>query len=39
MNKKNFLKKQWEEIVQDYETQKLLENGYIRKQITAKDIL
>lgn len=39
MNKNNFLKKQWREIVQNYESKKLIENKYIIKTIKAKEIL
>ncbi len=37
MNRKEFLKQQWEDIVQNYESQKLIENGYIRKTNIAKE--
>lgn len=39
MNKTNFLEKNWKEVVEKYESEKLSTNGYIVKKITAKEIL
>ena len=37
MNRKKFLKQQWEDIVQNKKKKKLIENGYIRKTNIAKE--
>lgn len=39
MNKTKFLKENWKEVVEKYESEKLSIDGYIIKKITAKDVL
>lgn len=39
MNKTKFLEKNWKEVVEKYESEKLSIDGYIIKKIIAKDIL
>lgn len=39
MNKKNFLDEIFEELVEEYETEKMLRNGGFVKRLTASEFL